>query len=223
NSPKKPAIFSLRWSTWPATSAQIRKPRCAAPMPSSSAASPISNVRSRRRGALLRTRRWKRWTHCGMKRRVPAGWRQGRRPRPGAVRASVTAAAPILMVRRRGRAVLTWLPAANDEPRPAVIAAVSAIVVAGASVVVVAPAWDVAGIVEIAKDIARSPGPPAASIILVAEQTDLVDVGGFGGADRRRVEGRGGGGGREQRSTECAHCDGLHGVLPSVGRETRSL
>ena len=52
---------------------------------------------------------------------------------------------------------------------------------------------------------------------------DLADAGDFGGADRRRVEGRGGSGGREQRSTECAQCDGLHGVLPSVGRDNRSL
>jgi hypothetical protein len=44
--------------------------------------------------------------------------------------------------------------------------AVAAIVVAGASVVVVAPAEEVAG----------ASGPAAASIILVANQTDLVDV-----------------------------------------------
>jgi hypothetical protein len=37
--------------------------------------------------------------------------------------------------------------------------------------------------------MARSAGPPATSIILVAEQADLVDVGDFGGADRRRAEG----------------------------------
>src|SRR5882672_10557727 len=113
------------------------------------------------------------------------------------------------------------LPSANCEPWSAV--AVAAIVVAGASVVVVAPAGEVAGVVVIAQDIARSSDPPAASIILVADQTDLVDVGDFGGADRRRVEGRGGSGGREQRGTECAQCDGLHGVLPSVGRDNRSL
>src|SRR6266446_233330 len=112
------------------------------------------------------------------------------------------------------------LPAANDEPW----SAVAAIVVAGASVVVVAPAGEVAGVVVIiALDIARPSDPPAASIILVADQTDLVDVGDFGGADRRRVEGRGGSGGSEQRGAECAQCDGLHGVLPSVGRDNRSL
>jgi hypothetical protein len=69
--------------------------------------------------------------------------------------------------------------------------AVSAIVVAGAAVVVVAPADDVAGVIvarALDIDIARSPGPPAAAI-LVADQTDLVDVGDFGGADRQRVEG----------------------------------
>src|SRR5882672_3236225 len=71
------------------------------------------------------------------------------------------------------------LPAANDEPWSA--ASVAAIVVAGASVVVVAPAGEVAGVVVIAQDIARSSDPPAASIILVADQTDLVDVGDFGG------------------------------------------
>jgi len=84
----------------------------------------------------------------------------------------------------------------------------AAIVVAGASVVVVAPAGEVAGVVVIAQDIARSSGPPAASIILVADQTDLVDVGDFSGADRRCVEERGG---SEQRGTECAQCDGRHG------------
>ena len=36
---------------------------------------------------------------------------------------------------------------------------------------------------------------------------DLADAGDFGGADRRRVEGRGG---SEQRGTECAQCDGRH-------------
>src|SRR3981189_1568479 len=87
------------------------------------------------------------------------------------------------------------LPAANGEPWSAV--AVAAIVVAG--------------VVVIAQDIARSSGPPAASIILVADQTDLVDVGDFSGADRRCVEGRGGSGGSEQRGTECAQCDGRHG------------
>ena len=96
------------------------------------------------------------------------------------------------------------LPAANGEAW----SAVAAIVVAWASIVVVAPAGEVAGVVVIAQDIARSSGPPAASIILVANQTDLVDVGDFSGADRRRVEGRGGSGGSEQRGTECAQCDG---------------
>src|SRR5262245_61034743 len=86
-----------------------------------------------------------------------------------------------------------WLPAANDEPW----SAVAAIVVAGASVVVVAPAGEVAGVIVIAQDMARSSGPPAASIILVADETDLIDVGDVGGADRRRVEGRGRSGGRE--------------------------
>ena len=95
------------------------------------------------------------------------------------------------------------LPAANGEAW----SAVAAIVVAWASVVVVAPAGDVAGVVLIAQDIARSSDPPAASIILVANQTDLVVVGDFSGADRRRVEGRGG---SEQRGTECAQCDGRH-------------
>ena len=57
--------------------------------------------------------------------------------------------------------------------------------------------------------IARSSGPPAASIILVANQTDPVDAGDFGGANRRRVEGRGGSGGCEQRGPECAQCDGF--------------
>jgi hypothetical protein len=39
----------------------------------------------------------------------------------------------------------------------------------------------------------------------------MVDVGDFSGADRRRVEGRGGSGRSEQRGTECAQCDGRHG------------
>src|SRR5262245_27936806 len=109
-----------------------------------------------------------------------------------------------------------WLPAANAEPRSAVVA-VSAIVIARAGVVVVAPADDVAGVIVIAQDIARSPGPPAASIILVADEANSVEVGDFGGADRRRAERGGGSGGREQHGGECARRDGLHGVLPSVG------
>src|SRR6478735_11776485 len=115
--------------------------------------------------------------------------------------------------------VIGLLPGANGEPRSDVVAAVSAIVIAGTGVVVVAPAGEVAGVVKVAQDIA-SPGPPAASIILVADQTDLVDVGDFGRADRRCVERRGGSGGRNQHGPECAQCDGLHGVLPSVRRES---
>ena len=102
-------------------------------------------------------------------------------------------------VRSSGTGRPSGLPAANGEPWSAV--AVAAIVVAGASVVVVAPAGEVAGVVVIAQDIARSSGPPAASIILVADQIDLVDVGDFSGADRPCVEGRG----RKRRKRAARH------------------
>ena len=55
NSPPKPAISCSRWSTWRAMSAPIRKSRCAAPTPNSSAALPISSARSPRRAARWRS------------------------------------------------------------------------------------------------------------------------------------------------------------------------
>ena len=73
---KKPATSCSRWSTSPAMSAPIQKSRCAAPTPSSSAASPISSARSRQKDVHSRTQRWKRWTRCGTRRR---SWRH-RRP-----------------------------------------------------------------------------------------------------------------------------------------------
>ena len=66
---QKPAISCSRWSTWRAMSAPIRKARCAAPTPSSSAVLPISSARSRRRGVHSRAQRWTRWTRCGTRRR----------------------------------------------------------------------------------------------------------------------------------------------------------
>ena len=99
----------------------------------------------------------------------------------------------------QARAARKGFPNPRGQPWSAV--AVAAIVVAGASVVVVAPAGEVAGVVVIAQDIARSSGPPAASIILVADQIDLVDVGDFSGADRPCVEGRG----RKRRKRAARH------------------
>ena len=64
----KPAICCSRWSISPAMSAPIRKWRCAAPTPSSNGALPTSSVRSRRRAARWRMRRWKKWTRCGTRR-----------------------------------------------------------------------------------------------------------------------------------------------------------
>ena len=64
------AICCSPWSTSPAMSTPIRKPRCAPPMPNSSGALPLSSARWPRRAARWRRRHWPRWTRCGMRPRA---------------------------------------------------------------------------------------------------------------------------------------------------------